>query len=178
MEFCRKNNLLLNIPNGIYKINITTSTATQSYEALEMSYYIRNNLGNDLKNSAWCVYKNKLYVSRLSADGKRRIYVADEDRYSYIDNVRVYEWFVLDEVEAEQIYVFDDVMYFSNKIRGLCRFGQEFSDKYTEKITDVSIMDGNYSNGLFINSEDNLVILDIGTNIIKTIMESNSRIYI
>ena len=102
------NDLLINAPKGIYKINTSESTATQTYEALEMSYYIRDNLNTDITGSCSIIFNGKLYITRKDYKGDLRVYVADQDRYSYIDNVRVYEWWVLDGINATKFYIFDN----------------------------------------------------------------------
>ena len=163
------NDLLINAPKGIYKINVSDSTATQTYEALEMSYYIRDNLSKDLSDSCSIIFEGKLYVSRKDYKGLSRVYVADQDRYSYIDNVRVYEWWVLDDVFATKFYIFDNELYFTDKEKGLCKFNNTFLDSYRIEISDVNINGNRISSDVSYNKEDGIFVVSPTSDIFKVV---------
>ena len=169
------NDLLINAPKGIYKINTSESTATQTYEALEMSYYIRDNLNTDISDSCSIIFDGKLYITRKDYKGDLRVYVADQDRYSYIDNVRVYEWWVLDGIKATKFYIFDNELYFTDASKGLCKLTEQYYDSYTVKIPDVTINDTTLSQDIAVNTNTNLVSLSPSNNIIKNI-QSNENV--
>lgn len=143
---------LVNTPKGIYAVNIGTSTATQTYGMLEMSYFIRNDLGTNLTGSWYLVKDNMLYVSRLNKDNKRRVYVADLNRMALVEGHYQFEWWVLDDLNYDKAELIDDKIIFTNDYGTF-----KFSDNYYDKIDNEAIMTyvnndgGNVSN--FITTE-------------------------
>lgn len=163
------NDLLINISSGIYRVNATTSTAVQGYEVNEVSYFIRNDLGKDMSGSCSIVHNDKLYVCRKNKDGIKRVYVADLNKYSFKDNVQIYEWFVLDGINAEKMFVFDDVMYFSDYNRGICKMGEEYFDRYSIE-SEISKVNGiDYSKDVFLNEEDSTIFVASESKIFQEI---------
>ena len=171
------NDLLINAPKGIYKINTSISTATQTYEAIEMSYYIRDNLSADISNSTSIIFQGKLYITRKDYQGDTRVYVADQDRYSYIDNVRVYEWWVLDEINATKFYIFNNELYFTDAERGLCKLTEQFYDSYTLEVEDVEINNTGLSKEVSIDTNKNMVVLAPNSEIVSKIQSYEDTEY-
>lgn len=165
------NDLLINIPKGIYKINTAISTATQKYEAKEMSYFIRHDLGEDMSESATIVFDNKLYVCRKDYKGVKRLYVADSDRYSVMDGTRIYEWWVLDNVNATKFYIFNNELYFTDNKYGLCKFSNSYFDSYVVKIGDVKIGEIYQTSGVFLNVGENTLTLPTTSEVLTEIHE-------
>lgn len=168
------NDLLINAPKGIYKINTSESTATQTYEALEMSYYIRDNLNTDITGSCSIIFNGKLYITRKDYKGDLRVYVADQDRYSYIDNVRVYEWWVLDGINATKFYIFDNELYFTDANKGLCKLTEQYYDSYVKKIDDITINDTTLSKEVSVNTTTNFVVVSPSNEIITNIQKNEN----
>ncbi len=168
------NDLLINAPKGIYKINTSESTATQTYEAIEMSYYIRDNLSNDISESCSIIYNGKLYITRKDYKGDTRVYVADQDRYSYIDGVRVYEWWVLDGIKATKFYIFNNELYFTDAEKGLCKLTEQYYDSYSYDIDDVKINNIEMSKDISIDTNSNFITISPNSNLIKIIESSDN----
>lgn len=177
------NDLLVNTPKGIYKIVVSSSTATQTYETVEMSYFIRNDIDNDISNSCFAIYDGKLYVTRYKnetlASGETtktlRIYVADYNRYSVLNSNYIYEWWVLDGINASKFFVFDDELYFIDDDRGLCKFGTSYRDMYRTDISNITINDTTISSEIFIDSDNDLVTISITSQIITDIYQKEDR---
>jgi hypothetical protein len=170
------NDLLINIPKGIYKIMAGTSTATQIYEAKEMSYFIRDDLGTDISDSCSIVYHDKLYICRQDYRGVKRVYVADINKYSFKDSVQIYEWWILDNINAQKFFVLDDTLYFVNKERGLCKMTDFYYDSYNVKsLIGVSESGEEYSKDIFVDKETNTIRLSEVSEIIKDIHSNSDR---
>lgn len=167
------NDLLINIASGIYRVSATTSTAIQGYEVNEVSYFIRNDLGKDMSGSCSIVHNDKLYVCRKNADGIKRVYVADLNKYSFKDNVQIYDWWVLDNMNAEKMFIFDDILYFSDFDRGICKLGEEYSDKYSIGSAMTTINGVDYSKEVFMNTKDGTVFVAEDSKIIREIYKTN-----
>jgi hypothetical protein len=159
--------------NGIYRVNATESTALQGYEAKEMSYFIRNDLGKDMTGSCSIVHNDKLYVCRKNREGKKRVYVADLNRYSFKDSVQIYEWWVLDGINADKMFVFDDVLYFSDYERGLCKISEDYVDRYTIENEIKVINSRSYSSEVFLDRLDCNIVVHQGSKIIREIYDTN-----
>lgn len=168
------NDLLINAPKGIYKINTSESTATQTYEAIEMSYYIRDNLNNDISESCSIIFDGKLYITRKDYKGDNRVYVADQDRYSYIDNNRVYEWWVLDGIEATKFYIFNNELYFTDAVKGLCKFTEQYYDSFVSQIDDVIINDTMLSKDVSVNTNTDMLVISPSSEIIDNIQNNEN----
>lgn len=141
------NKIMVNASNGIYMVDLSTSTASQAYSVKELSYMIRNELSNDILDSSHVVYDGKLFLSRKNKNGLKRMYVADKDRYTYVNDKLQYEWWVLDGVNADKMYVIDDELYFTNE-NGLYKFNKEqMYDEFIYMFNSVNI------NNRTINSE-------------------------
>lgn len=162
------NDLLVNAPTGIYKIMAGESTATQTYKSQEVSYFIRENLGENVSDSSYVVYKDKLYISREDKKGNKRVYIADRNRYSYIDGNLVYEWFVLDGLDVDKFYIFDRKLYFTNA-KGLFHFNDIYEDEYFTEIKDANVGDETFSSEVFVDEEKNQVILSSSNKKLKEI---------
>lgn len=166
------NDLLVNNSRGIYKIMAGESTATQTYYANEMSYFIRDNLGTDVSDSCHIVYEGKLYVSRKDRFGNKRIYVADENRYSFIDGRQVYEWWVLDGIQADKFWIINDELYFFNE-KGLCKFVKDsFIDEYHIDVPNANINGEDFSEYAFIDDQRNHIVLNTASDVFTEIMGS------
>lgn len=167
------NDLLTITKDGIYKLMAGESTATQTYNAVEVSHYIRENLGKNIDDCAYAVYDNKLYISREDNVGVKRIYVADKNKYSYIDGKQVYEWFVLDGIEAEKMFVFNENLYFvcENVIK-------QFNDRYYDEnyilIQDANINGEEFSSEAFVDAENNRIVLSSTNKVLKDIASSKN----
>lgn len=166
------NDLLVNNSRGIYKILAGESTATQTFYANEMSYFIRDNLGTDVSDSCHIVFEGKLYVSRRDKFGNKRIYVADENRYSFIDGRQVYEWWVLDGIQADKFWVINDELYFFNE-KGLCKFVKDsFIDEYHIDVPNANINGEDFSEYAFIDDQHNHIVLNTASDVFTEIMGS------
>ena len=159
------NDLLINSPKGILKVSAGTSTASQTYLSQEMSYMIRDNLGKDLEGSCFIVYDNKLYISRKDYNGNVRIYVADENRYTYINEERQYEWWVLDGINAKKFLVLDDTLCFIDDSLGLCQMSNYYFDSYDVIIPNVKISDKVISSEVFYVETSKEVEISADTNL-------------
>ena len=168
------NDLLVNTSNGIYKIMAGESTATQTYNSVEMSYFLRENLGSDISEATSIVFKNKLYVSRKDLKGKKRIYVADYNRYSFVDGKQVYEWFVLDDIDVVKFFVIDDELYYSNE-KGLFKLASDiFEDSWFFTIQDSNINGETFSKDVFVDAENDNIILSSTNDAIQRIISSEN----
>ena len=163
------NDLLLNVASGVYRVNASESTATQSYDVKEVSYFIRNNLGKDMSNSCSIVHGDKLYLCRKDLKGNKRVYIADLNKYSYKDNHRIYEWWVLDNINAEKFFVFDDTFYFSDFKRGICKFSDIYSDKYIIENSVINVNNVDYSRDVFVDTDSNLIVLSDDSEILDDV---------
>lgn len=152
------NDLLVSTNEGLYKILAGSSTASQTYEVSEMSYFIRNNIDRSTSDNDLIVFKNKLYWSKRDIDGNNRIYVADKDRYGVVNGNQVYEWWALDGISPRKMFVFNNKLYFVNE-KGLFTFSDDFTDSYDLRITDFQVGGDVFSKEVFIdNTNDNLII--------------------
>ena len=187
IKYC--NDLLVNTPKGIYKVLVTDSTATQTYATVEMSYFIRSNLGTNVEDSCNVVYNGQLFVCRSDYttndkgeyNAKKRVYVADSDRYSFIDGRQVYEWWVLDGINAIKMFNLKDFsinkdfssqtesLYFIDNNYGLCKLNTKTYDTYTYEPTSVNIGDSVVSSELFVDTENDKIILDTTSKLISEI---------
>lgn len=166
------NDLLVTTPNGMYKILVGKSSATQTFYANEMSYFIRNNLNRSLEKSDVIICKNKLYWHKQDVNGNYRIYVADEDRYGVVNGNQVYEWWVLDGIDTNKMFVFNDKIYFASD-RGLAVFGEKFSDTYHHSIVDIEVNNQELSKLVGIDTVNNKLIVDKNYYVFTDILQSN-----
>lgn len=134
------NKIMINGKFGVYYINVNTSTAESSYDGVEASYFIRNDLDEDISDSCIIEHKDKLYVQRKSKNGKNRVYICDKNRYSYHNSKLIYEWWVLDDIPAERFLAIDNELYFL-KSGSLYKFTDNFYDldKYTFNGINISV---------------------------------------
>lgn len=167
------NDLLVNAPDGIYRIMAGQSTATQTYESVEMSYYIRENLGRNVANSCSIVFDGKLYICREDNTGKKRIYVADKNRYSFIDGKQVYEWFILDTQEVDHFYIFDNELYFSDK-KALYKFNDKFFDDEFLIVQDANINGEHFSTEAFVDEVNNCITLSTTNKYLQQLVNIES----
>jgi hypothetical protein len=154
------NKVLVNGKYGIYYINVNDSTATSSYDGVEASYFIRNNLGNDISDSCFVEYNDKLYIARKDVYGRKRVYVCDKNRYSFHNSKQIYEWWVLDNIPAERMFVFDNELYF---LKGgkLYKFNNSFYDIDRYEFSSISVGDDSSSmvTELFFDYNKNEMII-------------------
>lgn len=169
-----ENDLLVNCPKGIYKIIAGESTATQTYNSTEVSYFIRDNLSNDISGSSHIIYDNKLYISRKDVLGRNRVYIADYKRYGYIDGRQVYEWFVLDDLNVDKFFVLNNELYFSNE-KGLFRFSDTFEDFWFFRTKNANVGDEVFSEEVFVNETSNRIILSSTNEVINDILNSDDE---
>lgn len=132
--------MLINAPKGIYAVNIGTSTATQTYGLIEMSYFIRNDLDTDLTGSWFIVKEGKLYIRRKSKSGNYRIYVADLTRMALVEGHYQFEWWVLDDMNFDKAEIIDDEIIFMNEY-GTYKFYDGYMNKYIHKTTATNTFD-------------------------------------
>lgn len=119
------NDLVFASPLGIYGISSTVSAGM-----LNSDYqyaYARSNLINSklkpyfdrLASITAIIHDNKYFCTLKLKNGEFKTFVAD-GRYAYkleesIDNEYEYEWFVLDNINAEKYYEINGVLYFTNE---------------------------------------------------------------
>lgn len=119
------NDLVFASPLGIYGISSTVSAGM-----LNSDYqyaYARSNLINSklkpyfdgLRAITAIIHDNKYFCTLKLKNGEFKTFVAD-GRYAYkleesIDNEYEYEWFVLDNINAEKYYEINGVLYFTNE---------------------------------------------------------------
>lgn len=168
-----ENDLLVNCPSGIYKIMAGESTATQTYNSVEMSYFIRDNLKNDISNSSYIIFDNKLFISRKDIYGNDRIYVADYNRYSFKDGKQIYEWFVLDGLKVDKFYIFNNELYFSNE-KGLFKFNNSFEDIEFLETTTANVNGEEFNKEVFVDEENDKIILTSSHKIIQDIISQQN----
>lgn len=154
------NKVLVNAKNGIYYINVNSTTAESSYEDIEASYFIRNDLGEDISDSCFACYKNKLYVARKDKAGIKRVYVCDKNRYSFHNSKLIYEWWVLDNIPAERMFVFNEELIFI-KDGYLHLFTSNYYDLDNYNFTSISVGDNSSSfvTDLFFDYDRNEMII-------------------
>ena len=167
------NDMLVNTPEGIFKIMAEESTATQTYGSVEMSYFIRDNLGDNVSNACHIVHKGKLYVCREDYTGVKRVYVADRNRYGFVDGKQVYEWFVLDGIEADRFYIFDNELYYSNE-KGLFAFNDKFEDDWFITVANSNINGEYFSREVFLDADNDRVILSSQNAVLQQIVNSKN----
>lgn len=173
MIFNYANYLMINSPHGIYRVEATTSTATQTYEGVEMSYLIRNDLGNDLSGSCIGFYDGKLLIARKNKEGKLRIYVADKDRYTFNDSKKVFEWWIMDGIEPYNFFIEEDSLYFTSP-RGLCAMTNYNKDNVRYRFNSVNVYDLEQVNDLFYDDENKVFGIYNDNDIITRILNSNN----
>lgn len=156
------NKVMVNGKFGIYYINVNSSTAESSYDGVEASYFIRNDLDDDISDSCIIEYKDKLYVQRKSKNGKNRVYICDKNRYSYHNSKLIYEWWVLDDIPVEKFLAIDNELYFL-KSGSLYKFTNNYYDldKYRFNGINISVGDNSESmvTDLFFDYAKNEMII-------------------
>ena len=149
------NKLLINTPNGINAVDLTTSTASQAYDVKELSYMIREDLSSEINNSCFAIYDGKLFISRTNKSGLKRLYVADKDRYTFVNDKKQYEWWVLDGINADKMFVIDNSLYFIDNNKGVFKFVEnQLFDEFLYEFDVVTI------NGRTINTQATLSLSD------------------
>ena len=138
------NKVIISTLKGIYYVNVESSTATQTYNAYELSYMIRNDLSDDLSVNYLFVRNGMLYVIRKSKDNRVRAYVADKDRYTFVDGKMQYEWWVLDDMPIQDatdfILIQEDAIYGTrNGILAYCGNQKNFYDEFTSDLQSSNI---------------------------------------
>ena len=171
------NDILANTKRGIYKLFAGESTATQTYNIQEMSYFIRDNLGDRIDNSSFVVFEDKLYLLREDFKGNKRVYVADSNKYSYMDGKQIYEWYVLDfDFEVDKLFIIDKCLYFSSNNK-LFTFTKRYTDLDLIRTLDVNINGRDYSKEVFVKEIDeakNRIIINEQSEFIEGIKNNVS----
>ena len=109
---------------GVYGISSTISAGTLNSDyqyAYARSNLINSKLNayiNDLEAITATIHDNKYFCTLKLKNGSYKTFVAD-GRYAYkleesIDNEYEYEWFVLDNINADKYFEIDNVLYFTN----------------------------------------------------------------
>ena len=169
------NDLLINTPSGLYKIEVGTSTATQTYLVKEVSYFLRNEWSSDMTGSIHCVFGNKLYIKRKNKEGKYRIYVADMNRYSFKDSIQQYEWWILDDINVDMFKVVDNQLYLINS-NGLYNFNEgSFYDEDYVYTNQIRVGDEWIESELFFDKDDDEFILSTGNYYIEEANNSSDK---
>ncbi len=161
--FNLNNDIVFLSKNGLFGISsgITASSLNSDYRyAYSRSRLINRKLTNyDLSNAKLVMYDNKLFITIKDTEQDKYVtYVAD-GRYrtklnDSIDNEYEYEWFVLDNVDAENYFVINNRLYFSNE-KGLF-YWNLYSRNYQDAEFAVTANVGTFSfdtDGLTINDE-------------------------
>ena len=165
------NKVIFNTKDGIYYLSLNNTTSNQTYAAKELSYNIRNDLGENIDNSSMVVYKNKLYVARENTEGQLRIYVADKNRYTFIDGEAQYHWWVLDNIPAYKLYVQNDELYFADGYVVYKFIDKQLFD-YIEKHTEsVTIGGTTFDTELMFNTDNETLIISPTSNTWKELTE-------
>lgn len=166
------NDLLVSTKYGLVQVVLGEYTATQSYIAHNVSYFIRENINENLTGNFLFTYKNNLYWYKQDIEGEYRLYVADYERYGYINDKRVYEWWVLDDIKSNGFFVQNNKLYFYND-KGLFTFTNSFVDVHKEYITDIHVGNVSTSSSVFIvNNEGDKLILSPSHDVFKEIIKS------
>lgn len=138
------NDIVFVSPNGLFGISATVSAgmlASDYKYAYSRSRIINNKFVNDIRESthiATCLYDNKYFVTIKKQDNSYKTYVAD-GRYKYasqdkVDNEYDYEWFILDNIPAEEYLIVNENLYFTND-KGLYLF--DFNSRNENKFNDI-----------------------------------------
>lgn len=185
------NDIVFVSPNGLFGISATVSAgmlASDYKYAYSRSRIINNKFVKDIREStniATCLYDNKYFVTIKKQDNSYKTYVAD-GRYRYasqdkVDNEYDYEWFILDNIPAEEYLIVNENLYFTNN-EGLYLF--DFNSRDENKFKDVkktTCSDGEYTmdlhnfisdresineqlESLMINHENNTRVIFVGDN--------------
>lgn len=120
-------------PSGVYGIELSGNVAADDRFARERSRIINTKLTKfDLTKAKAIVYDNRYY---LAVGGEHNeVYIADS-RYKYtaegdLANTFNYEWFRWTDVPVASWLIKDNELWFISKDNYLCRFTNEYSDKY------------------------------------------------
>ena len=169
------NDLLINTPSGLFRIDVGTSTATQTYLAKEVSYFLRNEWSSDMTGSIHCVFGNKLFIKRKNKDGIYRIYVADMNRYSFNDSIQQYEWWILDDIDVDKFKVVDNELYMINE-NGVYKFNEgSFVDEDYVELNSVQVSDTTISTELFFDGDYDKFILSSDSHFMSEVLDSSNK---
>ena len=174
------NKLIFNTKKGIYYVNINYDGSTSSYNAYELSYYIREDLSEDISDADMIIYKDKLFVARKDKTGAKRIYVADKNRYSYIDSKLQYEWWVLDGINADKFFILENNndlrLYFSqgNFLYLYCDIEEQFYDYDKRGFKSVLINGQSISSEIYFVSQLDKAIISPNCDVFKKILEQRN----
>lgn len=169
------NKLIFSTRTGVYYVSIDVSTSSQTYSANELSYFIRGNLSDNLSVSDMIVYKNLLFVLKGSKNGKKRVYVADSNRYSYVSEKLQYEWWIMDGICADKFYIINDELHFSDE-NGVYKFiPNQYYDNIYRKVTDIKINDTTLSSEVFIDNERDRIIINSNSFIFDEIKDFTDK---
>lgn len=165
------NKLIFNTTDGIYYLSLDLSTANQTYSARELSYNIRSDLGSDIENSSMVVYDNKLYVARKNKEGQLRVYVADKNRYTFINSEAQYHWWVLDNIPAYEMFVQNNELYFKNGNLVYKYIENQMYD-YDEKYTNSATVGGTtFDTEIMFNTNNETMIISPTSDTWKNLTE-------
>lgn len=162
--FNLNNDIVFLSENGLYGISSTISSSTL---ASDYQYaYSRSRLINkelifnyDLKNAVCILYDNKLFMTLKNKTSEEIVTFVADGRYKYklvdsIDNEYEYEWFILKNINADNYYIINNKLYFSNN-KGLF-YWNLYSNSYKDIKYARTINDGTMtiSNSIVTINED------------------------
>lgn len=106
------NKLIFNTKDGVYYLSLNSDTSNQTYSAKDISYYIKNDISGYIGDSTLATDDKYLYVARENKDASLRIYVADKNRYSFVNGELQYEWWALDNIPAYDFITLNSELLF------------------------------------------------------------------
>lgn len=122
--------------NGVFGISstISASTLASDYQYAYIRSRLINNKLNDLSYVSCCLYDHKFFITTKDKENKYITFIGD-GRYKYklndsVDNEYEYEWFRLDNINADEYFIVNNHLYFANS-DGLFYFDLE-SDNYSD----------------------------------------------
>ena len=143
------NKLIFNAKDGVYYLSLNGDTANQTYSAKDISYYIKNDLNNYIADSTLATDDKFLYVARENKDASLRIYVADKNRYSFVNGELQYEWWVLDNIPVYTFITLNSELFFMDEYYNAYAFKEnQFYDvieyktnsaKFAEQLVDTEL---------------------------------------
>ena len=156
------NKLIFNAEDGVYYLNLNNTTSNQSYLVKELSYYIRNDLSKDISSSSICTDNKFLYVARKNKNGQLRVYVADKDKYSFINSEAQYNWWVLDGIPAFDMFEFQNSLWFLDESYELYKMkDKEFTD--TGRLASDLVF-GAINTYIYVDDTNGDIIFDTSEN--------------
>lgn len=163
------NDIIFISQNGVFGISSTISSSSLSSDykyAYNRSRLVNNAIRSKLNEDVVsCLYDNRLFMTLSNGD----TYVAD-GRYTYapsdrVDNEYDYEWFKLKNINADNYFVINNKLYFSNDN------GLFLMDLYKESWEDIRYKELSFGSST-CQVVDNRTEFTI-SNEVKTYIENN-----